>query len=336
MIFVKRLCAVLLGAVFFVAGLLKLMDPVGDSLIVGEYLNFLHLGFLGFASGIAAMGMALIETITGAALITGVWNRLFAPVCGILLGTFTLLTAALWAFNPPMDCGCFGEAVHLTHFQSFAKNIVLCILWAVAFVPECQVKEPRKSKYAAFCIVSVSVCLFCAYSIADIPIRDYTHFAPGTELRYEGEEGMEDAPLLSFFDADWEYRDSLALRGDVIVVSVYKPSAVRNWDKLESYIASLEKKGFTTILLVSDDAPVECFYADRKDLLTLNRSNAGVTYISDGRIITKWSCLGRPSGDRLEKIITTGPDQVMMNSMTASKLRFQGLLLYVFAVMLLL
>lgn len=333
MIFFKRLCAVLLGTVFFVAGLLKLMDPVGDSLMVGEYLNFLHLGFLGFASGIAGVFMSLLETVAGASLITGVRTKLFAPLCAALLGVFTVLTALIWIFNPPMDCGCFGEAVHLTHFQSFAKNIVLCILWAVAFVPDFKVKEPRRTKHAAFCIVLVSVILFGLYSYLGIPLRDFTPFAPGVQLR---QEGMEDAPLLSFFDSDWEYRDSLAVQGEVMVVSIYKPSAVRHWDSIDSYVSELKEKGFSVIVLAGDDAPVGCFYADRRDLLTLNRSNAGVTYISDGQIVAKWSFRARPTGDRLEKIITTGPDRVMMNFISGGKLRFQGFLLYVFAVMLLL
>ena len=144
---VRRLCAVLIGVVFFVAGLLKLMDPVGAGLVVTEYFKFLHLGFLEPAAKVVGIAMALLEAVLGAALIAGVWPKLTGIVSGIVLGAFTILTVVLWIANPPMDCGCFGEVVHLTHAQSLIKNLILCVLWVVAFVPLSKAPVPRRAKY---------------------------------------------------------------------------------------------------------------------------------------------------------------------------------------------
>ena len=121
---IKRICAVIVGLVLLVAGLLKLMDPVGAGLVASEYLKFLGLDFLEPASRFFGIAMALLEAVLGAALITGVWPRLMALGSGILIGGFTLLTLALWIVDPPMDCGCFGEAIHLTHLQTLLKNVV--------------------------------------------------------------------------------------------------------------------------------------------------------------------------------------------------------------------
>lgn len=129
----KRICAAVLGSVLFIAGVLKLMDPVGAQLIVQEYLKFFHLNFLGFASGVLALLFAFFEAVLGAALIAGVWRRVVALITLALLGIFTIVTAILWIANPVMDCGCFGEAIHLEHWQSFVKNIILLGLWAIAF-----------------------------------------------------------------------------------------------------------------------------------------------------------------------------------------------------------
>ena len=60
---IRRISAVLIGFVFFLSGILKLMDPVGAKLVVEEYLKFLHLGFLLGISGLIGSGMALLETL---------------------------------------------------------------------------------------------------------------------------------------------------------------------------------------------------------------------------------------------------------------------------------
>ena len=168
----RRLCAVILGFVFFVAGVLKLMDPVGSMLIVREYLNFLHLGFLRAMAGPIAEMFALAETTLGICLVTGVFRKVTAWATTILLGGFTLLTLLLWILNPDMDCGCFGEAVHLTHFQSFVKNIVLCLLTLAAFVPYNDFGKPKKSKYFTFALTLVAVLIFAVYKehISTLPV----------------------------------------------------------------------------------------------------------------------------------------------------------------------
>ena len=82
--YIRRVCAILVGVVFFVAGVLKLMDPVGTGLIVSEYFRFFHVTFLDFAAKPFGVAMALVESLLGAALITGSYRRLTAWVTWIL------------------------------------------------------------------------------------------------------------------------------------------------------------------------------------------------------------------------------------------------------------
>ena len=112
---IRKICSILIGIVFFIAGISKLMDPVGAGLVVGEYFKFFHLGFLNFASQGVGVTMALLETLMGAALITSVFRKLTAILSSVMTAFFTLLTLILLIFNPPMDCGCFGEVVELSH-----------------------------------------------------------------------------------------------------------------------------------------------------------------------------------------------------------------------------
>ncbi len=131
----RRFSAVIIGIVFFVSGILKFMDPMGTSLIVEAYMNFFKLGFLRPLSYFSGAMLAVVETTLGAALITGVWRKIVAFASLVLVSFFTIVTFVLLVANPDMDCGCFGEAVHLTHLQSFVKNIVILALWALAFIP---------------------------------------------------------------------------------------------------------------------------------------------------------------------------------------------------------
>ena len=83
----KRICAVIAGMVLLVAGILKMMDPVGSALVMDEYLKFFHLSFLLPLSGILAGAFALAESLAGAALIAGVWRKVVAIASGGLLAS---------------------------------------------------------------------------------------------------------------------------------------------------------------------------------------------------------------------------------------------------------
>ena len=178
----RRFCAILIGLVFLVSGLLKLLDPVGTGLIVSEYFKFFHLGFLqGPAKGFG-MVLSLLEAISGAALISGVYRRLTAAVTCILLVFFTAITVILWIANPAMDCGCFGEAIHLSHGQTLVKNLILLVLAIVAFIPFQNFGVPRKGKKVAFVLAALSLVFALWYNARHLPLIDFTEFAPGSEL----------------------------------------------------------------------------------------------------------------------------------------------------------
>ena len=178
----RRFCAILIGLVFLASGLLKLLDPVGTGIIVSEYFKFFHLGFLQGTAKALGMVLSLVEAITGAALISGVFRKTTAVITSILVVFFTVITLILWIANPEMDCGCFGEAIHLSHGQTLLKNIVLLALAAAAFLPFQNFGVPRKGKYVAFFLAVPSLIFALCYNALHLPMIDFTEFAPGTEL----------------------------------------------------------------------------------------------------------------------------------------------------------
>lgn len=383
----KRFCGFITGFVFFLSGAVKLMDPVGAGLVMREYYDFLHIGFLGFSAKAMGTAFALAEAVIGAGLITGVWRKIIGKAALILQGFFTFLTLILVIFKPEMDCGCFGQAIELTHMQTFIKNIILLALLLTYYIPRRHLGETRKKKYVSFALVTVSVMAFTGYSLRYIPLVDFTAYRPGAELQaaadinadeiYESvfiyekdgitqsftlghlpdstwrfvstetriKEGYEDPMAeLSFYNPETgEYMDSLAVQGKVMVLSVYDTDiSPKKWSRIERALSQSESVGFRTLLLCQDLKGVpeglagKAFVSDYKTLISLNRSNGGMTYFYNGELIRKWAAASAPDLTELEKTFRSDPTEIHIAEDSRGSLAFQGFLLYVFAVMLLL
>ncbi len=383
----KRFCGFIAGFVFFLSGIVKLMDPVGAGLVMDEYFSFLHIGFLSFSAKAAGVLFALAETVIGTALITGVWRKVTAQCAIAIQIFFTLLTLLLVIFNPEMDCGCFGEAIHLTHLQTFIKNIILLVLLFAYYIPSDKMGETQKKKYISFGLVTVSVIAFTAYSLIYIPLIDFTAYRPGAELEagaevnademYESvftyekdgiqetftlghlpdstwtfisvdtrlKSGYEESLTgLSFYDPQTgEYMDNLAIEGKVMVISAYRPDMRKGkWDQAEAFASRASEAGFTTLLLcasqegIPDSLLDSAYISDYKTLVSLNRSNGGITYFHNGQLIRKWASSNIPDDSQLRTIAETDPTEIAIGQDNKGSLVFQGFLLYVSAVMLLL
>ena len=383
----KRVGGFVTGLVFFLSGLVKLMDPVGAGLVMKEYYEFLHIGFLAFSSKAMGVAFALFETLVGVALVTGIWRKITAQIAIAMQGFFTLLTLLLVIFNPEMDCGCFGEAIHLTHWQTFIKNIILLALLLIYYIPRKHLGQELKKKYISFALVTVSVMAFTGYSLLYIPLIDFTAYKPGAELQakasvntdqmyesvftYEKNGTIEEFTLEHLPDSTWtfvsvdtrlkddqtenttplsfyepttkEYMDTLATEGKVMVVSVYDTRiSSRKWTKIGHFMSRAEDAGFNAILLATDttDMPDElakkAYISDYKTLISLNRSNGGVTYFYDGMLIKKWAERNAANATELKEIAQSDATEIYADTESKGSLVFQGFLLYVFAILLLL
>lgn len=390
----KRFCGYVAGFVFFIGGLLKLVDPVGAGLVMDSYFDFLHLGFMSPSAKFFGVLFALVETVAGAALITGVWRKVAGLISLSLQVFFTILTALLVIFKPEMDCGCFGEAVEMTHMQTFLKNILLLALLLAYTLPLKNLGKPKKKKYVSFGVVTVSVVAFAVYSCLYIPMVDFTDYKPGVQLQavesdsqgdmYEAvfvyekdgesqefdlehlpdstwifveaktrmKDGVSERIPLSITDADGQYRDELAADGRVMLISVYdtdvKPAF---WKKTAEELRLVEQFGFTPLLLIAPssediipslaeadqtDILKWVYFSDYKTIITLNRSNGGMTYLNDGTIIRKWARRTLPVESELKELSKSDSFETEIDTVTSRSLTFQGFLLYVFAIMLLL
>jgi len=381
----KRFCVVSVGLVFFVAGMLKLMDPTGAGLVVDEYLKFFHLKWLLPLSKGIAVAFALVETLVGSALICGIAGkpaRLFAWVLSVF---FTFVTLILLIFNPEMDCGCFGEAVHLSHLQTFVKNLILCALLFVASLPPHEDVKPAGRKVAAFSFVALTVLVFTCYELVSLPLMDFTEYAPGANLSFDnasavpdvsteyvviyekdGQEGSfsldhlpdsswtfvraeqinrtvpdynQSTSELYLLGQDGEYHNELLTEERLMLISYYRPERfdASDAEKVNSFVIRAREAGFEVAVLSMGQLPGldEAGYsADFKKIVTLNRSNGGVTYIDRGEIVRKWPSRSVPDSDDLLKIAESNPMETMVSKESKNRIHFQIVMLYSLALLL--
>ena len=128
------ICRILVGLLFIFSGLIKINDPLGFSYKLEEYFDVFHISFLGsFALSIAII-LCSLEIILGFALLIGVRARSVAWGLLLLIIFFAFLTFYSAYFKVVQTCGCFGDAIPLTPWQSFSKDLVLLLLITIIFI----------------------------------------------------------------------------------------------------------------------------------------------------------------------------------------------------------
>ena len=357
--FLRALCRVLFALTFLVSGTLKLIDPVGTGLIVKEYLDFMHLGFLEPASVALGIALSTLEFTIGICILSGLRIRFMAWVALILTAVFTLLTLYLMLFNPISDCGCFGEAIHLTNTQTFFKNLVLLVLAVLIFLG-----RKRATMVATpgleWALIGVSALLALAVAVraaATIPQVDFTAYSVGTSFDDLAQENQarfettfiytkdghtEEFTLDNLPDDSWTYLDSRTvqtggstkmaqvdftleqMQGPVFAVTVYNPAALRPQQqaRIDRFCQAVRKQGLEPVVY----GPTENYEtADRKSLMTLNRSNGGAVYFNDGMIVAKWANLDLDEADP-GAVLAEDPDVLVLRNRIREQVYFSILI----------
>ena len=188
---------ILVGVLFIISGLIKLNDPVGFSFKLEEYFSegVLNIGFLTPYALALAVILVIIEVVLGVMLLVGFKKKFTLWSLLLMIGFFTFLTFYSAYFNKVTDCGCFGDALKLTPWQSFSKDVVLLVLILILFFNRKYIGRLFK-KFPTYLIVGSSLvlcCLFAYYVLMHLPVVDFRAYKTGTNIR-EGMQIPEGAP----------------------------------------------------------------------------------------------------------------------------------------------
>lgn len=177
------------GLVFTFSGFVKGIDPTGFQYKLNDYLEALHFQGLEFLSFTGAFILPFAEFAIGITLLTGVLVRLSTKLAFIFMLFFTPLTLYIALKNPVTDCGCFGDALIISNWDTFYKNIVLISLAVLLLINRKNLDFISKEKYRkiVFSVLLIIYISIVYWSYNHEPIIDFRPYKIGANIP----EGMK-------------------------------------------------------------------------------------------------------------------------------------------------
>jgi len=194
----------LVGGLFIFSGLVKMNDPVGFSFKLEEYFSegVLNLPFLEPLALPLAILLVITEVWLGADLLMGITRRWTMVLLTGMIVFFTFLTFWSAYFNQVTDCGCFGDAIPLTPWQSFYKDVILCVLIGILWWGKSRQIDVLPKKLLWYVAPSILIaCIgFTYYVVNHLPVIDFRPYAVGKSII----EGMKSAEELDLEPPQYE------------------------------------------------------------------------------------------------------------------------------------
>ena len=198
---VVNIARLLLALTFILSGFVKAVDPLGTKYKISDYLTAMGLGqwMPDFLTLGASVVLLAVEFMIGICLLFAIHRRLVSKLTLAIMVVMTALTLWLAIENPISDCGCFGDAIVLTNWQTFWKNMVLLaatlIIWRW---PTDMIRLiSASSQWIVFNFSTLFILFIAGWCLYDLPLFDFRPYHVGVNIQ-EGMEVPEGAPLPQF------------------------------------------------------------------------------------------------------------------------------------------
>jgi uncharacterized membrane protein YphA (DoxX/SURF4 family) len=296
---------------FIFSGFVKLVDPLGSAYKFQEYFgaDVLNLEFLIPYALPFSILLILAEIMLGVLLLLGYSKKITVwSLLGIIL-VFLFLTWYSAYFDKVTDCGCFGDAVKLSAWGTFYKNIVL-VVFILILVINVRLIKPLFSKnivkWASF--LSFFVFMFITYHVlVHLPIIDFRPYAIGKSIP-EGMKfkGAEMPPIHDFYlesvNGD-DLTSQVLLENKVMLIVAYNLSKTdkESFSKIKIVTDKAISEGFKVYALSASlnedfidiqdefDLNFEMLFCDETTLKTIIRANPGIVTLKEGVVVGKWN-----------------------------------------------
>lgn len=186
-----NICRFVLAVVFIFSGFVKAIDPFGSFYKIQDYLTAFNLisWFPGYWPLLFAVLLAAIEFCAGIYLFLGIRRKISSTLAFLLMLVMTPLTLYLALADPVSDCGCFGDALVLTNWQTFGKNVVLLVAAVTVFRQWREITRfiTLKMEWIFSMYTILFVFALSAYCLRNLPLLDFRPYKIGTNIK----AGME-------------------------------------------------------------------------------------------------------------------------------------------------
>lgn len=261
-----------LAALFILSGASKAIDPFGLSIKIGEYFSAFGLDFLRIFDDAGAILLPSVELMVGFMLLSGISRRVAAWLAFLSMSFFTLLTLWLAIANPVSDCGCFGDLIHLTNWETFFKNLIFYPFAVILFLARNSQRRfnPSPLRTAVTYVVLIPISLVVSiYSYNYLPPIDPTPFKIGVNIPHAMTVHESDAKTIliyrdkqsgklrdfsiedtTWYDTSrWEYVDTRTIGQNAAPAIKTVPMFEGNIDRSAEI---LERKGYVLLFVVND------------------------------------------------------------------------------------
>ncbi len=316
----QQVARYLVGGLFIFSGLIKINDPVGTQIKLEEYFTVFAIDIAPFfnslkpASLFLSVTLSTLEVVLGIALLLKYKEKLTTSILLAMIVFFTFLTFYSAYFNKVTDCGCFGDAIKLTPWQSFGKDIVLLVLIVVLFLKRKEVKSSAGSITNVVVGVSLVLSLLVSFNaIRHLPVVDFRAYKVGTDINTAILPPPNDptaVPAITNYALWGDERDFTfeSLSGSKLLVVVHDVEKT-NMDAylpLSSLVSALGRDVEAVAITAAAGAEFEAlrhdvqlatpyYYSDKTLLKTMIRSNPGLVLMKDGVVMEKWHYNDIPS-----------------------------------------
>jgi triosephosphate isomerase len=312
-------CRILLGLTFMFSGVVKAIDPVGTQIKLFDYLTAFGMGgtILDSTLLILACMLAGFEILIGSYLAMGAFIRGTSFLTLLMMLVLTPFTLYLALKNPVQDCGCFGDAVIITNWQTFYKNVLLLVLALIVFIWRKLVSpfvSVRRQWVITVFMVTISV-KFMASNIVNLPVLDFRPYKVGTNLLSQVSDGNPLFADFSIMDDDMNdvTMDILADTGyTFLLISPHVEDASESdMDLIDDVFDYCTNWGYNIVGVTSSGSDaikrwtentgseLKFMFSDEIPLQTMVRSNPGLVLIKAGVLVNKWSHACIPSDEEL-------------------------------------
>ena len=209
---VETLCRLVLTVTFIFSGFVKAVDPLGTQYKIEDYLTAMGMGdqLPAIVTIVMSVLLAATEFCLGILLLFAIRRRLTTRLVLTMMLVMTPLTLWLAVANPVSDCGCFGDAIVLTNWQTLWKNVVLLLCAIVVAWRPCDMFRfvSRSNQwivvnYSALFILGISV-----WSLYDLPQFDFRPYHIGADLNGDGStKGNEEFEYAFIYEKNGEQRE---------------------------------------------------------------------------------------------------------------------------------
>jgi len=296
---------------FIFSGFVKLVDPLGSSYKFQEYFgsDVLNLEFLIPYALPFSILLIVAELLLGVMLLLGYLPKFTVWSLLVMILVFLFLTWYSAYYNKVLDCGCFGDALKLSPWDTFYKNVVLLVLILVLLFGTKYIRPLINLSFAKWAtFLFFVVFLYITYHVlVHLPIIDFRPYAIGKNIP-EGMKhtGPELPPIHDFYLENMEgnnLTDEVLTTDKSMLIVAYNldKSDRQGFANIKEVTDKANKNGYKVYLLTASleedfldikdefDLNFDMLFCDETTLKTIIRANPGILTLQKGTVTGKWN-----------------------------------------------